>query len=477
MNDEAQNVPDNEKAPDDIALTPATSTPAVSATPSTDFDSAMVEVGSDGVAEEPTPATELMASDVAPASDGEALQTLAAPQQIDDAVAADEVDMPDSVPAIEVDAELDSETPSVLSDVSTMRAETEDPQAVAEAIAVEEAPLEKMDEPVAETADEVEPAAIEVPVAVAETAAPEAVEIAEEVAIAQTPTEVESVEATEATETAETIEPIRSEVSEPVGEETTDSDVAVEPTTEVIDDNFILEKVAEAKAAKKKKVAAPRVRKPPKRGKQKLPDLGDGSGYEPPDTAGAPVVENADGSQSTVEVEEEALWYAVHCYSGYENKVKHSLEQRIETMGMAGRIMEVVVPTEEEIEVRDGKRKTVERRVFPGYVLVRMRMSEDSWHVVRNTPGVTRFIGMGNRPQPLSPQEVNQILRRMEAEAPKIKVSFKVGQKVRITDGPFADFMGLVDKIDTERAKVAVLVSFFGRETPVELDFLQVEKM
>jgi transcriptional antiterminator NusG len=243
------------------------------------------------------------------------------------------------------------------------------------------------------------------------------------------------------------------------------------------DDSFILEKVAAAKAAKKKKAAAPRTRKPSKREKERLPDLGDGSGYEPPElvTKGMATAALAEG-EAPVEGEE-AFWYAVHCYSGYENKVKHSLEQRIETMGMAGRILEIVVPTEEEIEVRDGKRKTVERRVFPGYVLVRMKMSEDSWHVVRNTPGVTRFIGMGNRPQPLSPQEVNQILRRMEAEAPKIKVSFKTGQKVRITDGPFADFMGLVDKIDTERAKVVVLVSFFGRETPVELDFLQVERM
>nr|WP_240550370.1 transcription termination/antitermination protein NusG [Candidatus Roseilinea sp. NK_OTU-006] len=178
-----------------------------------------------------------------------------------------------------------------------------------------------------------------------------------------------------------------------------------------------------------------------------------------------------------VESPDEPHWYAIHCYSGYENKVKHNLEQRIETMGMADKIFEVVVPTEDEIEVRDGKRRTVERRIFPGYVMVRMKMSEDSWHVVRNTPGVTRFIGMGNRPQPLSPQEVDQILHRMEAEAPKIKVNFRVGQKVRIIDGPFADFVGLVDKIDTERAKVTVLVSFFGRDTPVELDFLQVEKM
>ncbi len=237
-------------------------------------------------------------------------------------------------------------------------------------------------------------------------------------------------------------------------------------------DDFIKEKVAKAKVAKKKASATAARARATRKAKEKLPDLGDGSGYEPPD----PVIPNP-YSTEVVEPVDDALWYAVHCYSGYENKVKHSLEQRIETMGMAGRILEIVVPTEEEIEVRDGKRKTVERRVFPGYVIVRMRMSEDSWFVVRNTPGVTRFIGMGNRPQPLSPQEVNQILKRMEAEAPKIRVSFKTGQKVRITDGPFADLMGLVDRIDTEHAKVVVLVNFFGRDTPVELDFLQVEKM
>ncbi len=198
---------------------------------------------------------------------------------------------------------------------------------------------------------------------------------------------------------------------------------------------------------------------------ERLPDPGDGSGYA------APYMPEG------VDSLDEPQWYVIHCYSGYENKVKHNLEQFIESMGMADRILEVVVPTEDEIEVREGKRQTVERRVFPGYILVRMKMSEETWQVVRNTPGVTRFVGMGNRPQPLSQQEVDQIMQRMQAEAPKIKVNFRTGQKVRITDGPFADFMGIVDKIDTERAKVTVLVSFFGRETPVELDFLQVERM
>lgn len=169
-------------------------------------------------------------------------------------------------------------------------------------------------------------------------------------------------------------------------------------------------------------------------------------------------------------------WYVVHCYSGYENKVRYNLEQRIETMGMKDKIFDVVIPTEEEIEVREGKRRTVERRVFPGYILVNMILSEESWYVVRNTPGVTGFVGMGNQPTPLRPEEVSMIIKRMEAEAPRIKVTFKQGERVRIVDGPFNDFRGTVSEIDMERAKVRVMVNFFGRETPVELDFLQVEK-
>ena len=170
-------------------------------------------------------------------------------------------------------------------------------------------------------------------------------------------------------------------------------------------------------------------------------------------------------------------WFVVHCYSGYENKVRHSIEQRIETMDMQDKIFDVVVPTEEEIEIKDGKRRTVERRVFPGYILVQMLMSEDSWYVVRNTPGVTGFVGMGNEPTPLRPDEVAKIMNRMEAEAPKVKFDFQVGEKVRIGTGPFADFIGTVADIDADRAKVRVMVSFFGRETPVELDFLHVEKV
>ncbi len=176
------------------------------------------------------------------------------------------------------------------------------------------------------------------------------------------------------------------------------------------------------------------------------------------------------------EADDGRRWYVIHCYSGYENKVRYAIEQRTETMGMQDRIFEVIVPTEEQIEIKDGKRRTVERRVFPGYILVNMIMDEDSWYVVRNTPGVTGFVGMGNKPTPLRPEEVAQIMKRMEAEAPAVNVTYKPGQKVRIIDGPFNDIVGVVEEIDMQRSKVRVLVSFFGRETPVELDFLQVEK-
>jgi len=182
------------------------------------------------------------------------------------------------------------------------------------------------------------------------------------------------------------------------------------------------------------------------------------------------------------EVEEEPevegrAWYVIHSYSGYENKVKTNLEQRIESMGMQDKIFQVVVPTEEEIEVKDGQRRIIEKKIFPGYILVEMLMTDDSWYAVRNTPGVTGFVGMGKKPTPLRPEEVQRIMKRMEEEAPKIKVTFRPGQRVRIIDGPFNDFVGNVDDIDMDKSKVRVLVAFFGRDTPVELDFLQVEKM
>ncbi len=170
-------------------------------------------------------------------------------------------------------------------------------------------------------------------------------------------------------------------------------------------------------------------------------------------------------------------WYVVHTYSGYENKVKRNLEHRTESLGMQNKIFQVVVPTEEEIELKDGQRRTVERRIFPGYILVEMIMDKDSWFVVRNTPGVTGFVGSDRNPTPLRKRDVDRILKRMRAETPKVKVTFRPGQKVRICDGPFEDFVGSVDDIYPDKGKVRILVSFFGRETPVELDFLQVEKI
>ena len=177
-------------------------------------------------------------------------------------------------------------------------------------------------------------------------------------------------------------------------------------------------------------------------------------------------------------------WYVIHTYSGYENKVKTNLEHRVESMDAQDLIFQVVIPTEDEIEIRDGQRRTVARKIFPGYVLVQMmELKEDdpessrAWFVVRNTPGVTGFVGSGNRPVPLEEQEVRRIIRQMRVVEPRVKVGFSVGQSVRVIDGPFIDFVGQVDEINLEKGKVKVLVSFFGRETPVELDFLQVEKL
>jgi transcriptional antiterminator NusG len=172
------------------------------------------------------------------------------------------------------------------------------------------------------------------------------------------------------------------------------------------------------------------------------------------------------------------LWYIIHTYSGYENKVKKNLEHRILTLDMSDHIFRVEVPTVEEIEIKGGQRHPVQRKIFPGYVLVEMVMDERSWHVVRNTPGVTGFVGIGNKPTPLPQDEADGILKQMQTAAPtKFKVTLQPGQAVKIIDGPFADFEGIVETINQEKGKVRVRVSFFGRETPVELDFLQVEKL
>lgn len=184
------------------------------------------------------------------------------------------------------------------------------------------------------------------------------------------------------------------------------------------------------------------------------------------------------------ELRSDSAWYVIHTYSGYENKVKANLEHRIESMDVRDKVFRTIVPTEEEVEIKDGQRRTVAKKLFPGYVMVEMipiDMNNEEhkgvWYVVRHTPGVTGFVGAGGQPTPLAPQEVNNILRRMHSRAPRVRVGFTKGESVRITDGPFADFIGQVDEINLEKGKVKVMVSFFGRETPVELDLLQVQRL
>ncbi len=172
-----------------------------------------------------------------------------------------------------------------------------------------------------------------------------------------------------------------------------------------------------------------------------------------------------------------ARWYVVHTYSGHENKVAATLKQRLVSMSLENKILEILVPTQEKIEVRDGKKITVHDKIFPGYILVRMELDDESWHAVRSTAGVTAFVGIGNRPTALPEEEVQTIMKFMKMEAPKYKASFSVGEAIKIIDGPFADFLGTVDEINEEKGKVKALVSIFGRETPVELDFLQVSKI
>lgn len=175
----------------------------------------------------------------------------------------------------------------------------------------------------------------------------------------------------------------------------------------------------------------------------------------------------------------EKLWFIVHTYSGFEAKVKDSLTQRAEAMGMSDVIEEILIPTEEVVEVRDGKKTRSTRKFFPGYVLVKMAMSDDAWHVVRNTPKVTGFVGTGNKPVPLREDEVNRIIDQISvaAEKPKPKFEFRIGETVRIVDGPFSNFTGQVEEINEDRSTLKVMVTIFGRATPVELEFLQVERL
>ncbi|MCD6283960.1 transcription termination/antitermination protein NusG [bacterium] len=170
-------------------------------------------------------------------------------------------------------------------------------------------------------------------------------------------------------------------------------------------------------------------------------------------------------------------WYAIHTYSGYEEAVARNLKQRIESLGMEDKIFNVLVPTEKKIKIKGGKRQVVEEKIYPGYVLVEMIVTDDSWYVVRNTPRVTGFIGAGTEPIPISDEEIKEIQKRMGIKEPKYKVDLKVGDVVKITDGPFKDFDGKISEVDEKRGRVKVLINMFGRDTPVELDFLQVKKI
>ncbi len=203
---------------------------------------------------------------------------------------------------------------------------------------------------------------------------------------------------------------------------------------------------------------------------------------EAPEAAEIPAAQSApaDGEAKPKGKDSRKNWFVIHTYSGYENKVKANLERRIHSMNMQDKIFRVLVPMEDEVEFKDGKRKITPKKVFPGYVLVEMDMDDQSWYVVRNTSGVTGFVGSpgaGEKPVPLQDKEVKTILKQMGIETPKLKIDFKKGDRVKVTSGPFFDFTGLIDEIQPEKEKVRALISIFGRETPVELEFYQIEKV
>jgi transcription termination/antitermination protein NusG len=254
-----------------------------------------------------------------------------------------------------------------------------------------------------------------------------------------------------------------------------------EPTSEEVDAAKLSDEAAQAAARAFLGTAEPEEEVSVDEAKNFMRRAGAVAEAEPAPVAEAPIAEPEPEPQiapaPAAPVEDGRRWYVIHTYSGYENKVKTNLEHRIQSMDMGDKIFQVLVPTEEEIEIKNGKRHPVEKKIYPGYVLVEMVMSDDSWYVVRNTPGVTAFVGSGNKPTELTEQEVRQILRQIKLDAPKYKVAFTKGEAVRVTDGPFTDLHGVVDEVNPERNKVKVLVSIFGRETPVELDFLQIEKL
>ena len=240
-------------------------------------------------------------------------------------------------------------------------------------------------------------------------------------------------------------------------------------------------------AASQAPAKAPRRRTPPKEAAEtgriwtgERVTVGEGH-PAPPEIPSAPpaAIESTEGAKPAAAeaAEGEPRWYVVHAYSGHEDKVRNNLMKRVDSMDMHDRIFDVLVPTEDVIEIKDGQRRHVAKRTYPGYILVHMIMSDESWYVVRNTPGVTSFVGSGNKPVPLQEKEIKSIQKQIKAEAPKVRVEYQVGENVRVIDGPFSDFHGKVDEINADKGKLKVLVNMFGRETPVELDLLQVERL
>ncbi len=187
--------------------------------------------------------------------------------------------------------------------------------------------------------------------------------------------------------------------------------------------------------------------------------------------------EQKEALKTATAVGNDAKWYVIHIQTGYENKVKHALEQRIKSLGVEDSIFEIVIPIRDIVVIKKGKKAKATEKVFPGYILIKMVLNDDSWLVVRTTEGVTGFVGAGLKPTPISDKEVQAIMKFVQQEQPKFKTKFSVGEAVKITEGPFADFLGTIEAVDDERGKVRVLVSIFDRETPVELDFLQVAKL
>jgi transcription termination/antitermination protein NusG len=258
-------------------------------------------------------------------------------------------------------------------------------------------------------------------------------------------------------------------VAEPAGEEPIVDDTQMGDFAGAVEEPVADEPVVEDSVVEEAAVDAP------------IEDLvvEESASDELPDVEDA-IAPAAEGEAVAPRPKDNRNWFVVHTYSGYENKVKANLERRIHSMGMQDKIFRVLVPMEDEVEFKDGKRKITPKKVFPGYVLVEMIMDDQSWYVVRNTQGVTGFVGSpgpGEKPVPLQDKEVKTILKQMGIEAPKLKIDFKKGDRVKVTSGPFFDFTGIVDEIAPEKERLRALISIFGRETPVELEFFQVEKV